>query len=400
MTLGNPASLSPEDARIEANRIKGRVAAGADPAAEKKAKAEAERRQRGNTLSRLLKHYERVLPTRPKMRGKGLPSPAYVEGELANIRMALAEMQAADMPASKLGVTEIRSLLAKASGRAAHSRFGALSRFLDWCQDAGDIQLNPCSLITRSRRPKAPQPRQNFLALPDLARLWRAAERLREPVWRDIARFLIAVPCRRSEAARLDWSHLNLAAVEWRQPGKMTKNQDLHRLYLHPLALEVIQARHRAFAEAQADRDPTKVAAIMGAGLPRSGLVFPAPESGKPITTFRDIKSELIEATAQRDGEDVPAAGADTRLNGWTWHDCRRSFATALGEAGVPESVADAVLNHRQSASRGGVLGVYQRATRWPEQKRAMELWGRMLADAIAGRNTGAEVISMPAASN
>ena len=40
VTLGNPASLSPDDARTEANRIKGQAASGADPAAEKKARAE------------------------------------------------------------------------------------------------------------------------------------------------------------------------------------------------------------------------------------------------------------------------------------------------------------------------------------------------------------------------
>ena len=39
MTLGSPASLSPKDARIEAHKIKGQAAAGANPAAEKKAKA-------------------------------------------------------------------------------------------------------------------------------------------------------------------------------------------------------------------------------------------------------------------------------------------------------------------------------------------------------------------------
>jgi hypothetical protein len=30
----------------------------------------------------------------------------------------------------------------------------------------------------------------------ELARLWHAAEQLDEPVWRDFAQFLIAVPCR------------------------------------------------------------------------------------------------------------------------------------------------------------------------------------------------------------
>jgi hypothetical protein len=64
-----------------------------------------------------------------------------------------------------------------------------------------------------------------------------------------------------------------------------------------------------------------------------------------------------------------------------------------LGEAGVSETIADAVLNHRQSATRGGVLGVYQRATRWPEQVRAMSAWGEMLAAAIDGRHADENVL-------
>src|ERR1700678_2582779 len=38
VTLGNPASHSPDDVRAEANRIKGQAVAGGDPAAEKKAR--------------------------------------------------------------------------------------------------------------------------------------------------------------------------------------------------------------------------------------------------------------------------------------------------------------------------------------------------------------------------
>ena len=119
------------------------------------------------------------------------------------------------------------------------------------------------------------------------------------------------------------------------------------------------------------------------------GLVFPAPVSGGVVDTFSDIRAELVEATKLGGGEQ------GSELDGWTWHDFRRSFATALGEAGVPEAVADAVLNHRQSATRGGVLGVYQRASRWPEQVKAMELWGRLLAAAIERRGADAEIIQL-----
>ncbi len=206
VTLGNPASHSPDDARAEANRIKGQAVAGGDPAAERKARAADEQRKRGSTLRRLLADYARGLPRRPKMRGSGLPSLGYVADEVAHTRQALADMKAEDMPAANLTDTEVRTLLGVAGGvTTARKRFGALSRFLDWCQDAGHIQANPCALIARSRRPKAPQARSHYLTPAELARLWVAAGALREHVWRDLARFLIVVPCRaeRGSAAGL-----------------------------------------------------------------------------------------------------------------------------------------------------------------------------------------------------
>jgi integrase len=299
------------------------------------------------------------------MRGTGWPSAKYVSEELGQLRMALQEMRAEAMPASELTEAQIRALLGSAVGTTtARHRFGPLSRFLDWCQDAGHIAANPCTLIARSRRPRAPQARSHYLTPAQLGRLWDAVKRLGEPVWRDLTRFLIAVPCRRSEAARLDWSHIDLNAAQWRQPGQLTKNRDSHRIHLHRLAHAILTARHDA------------------AGKPNAGLVFPAPASGKPVDTFSDMKERLTEAAG---------------LDHWTWHDFRRSFATALGEAGIAEVVADAVLNHRQSATRGGVLGVYQRGSRWPDQKRAMELWGQLLDAAIEGRDADANVVQISA---
>jgi integrase len=388
VTLGNPTTHSPDDARTEANRIKGQAAAGADPASEKKARAEAERRNRGTTLGRLADEYATSLPRRPKMRGAGLPSEVYVGNEIAQVRLALVGMKATDKAAADLGTPEIRKALEQGDeGANAHARFGALSRFLDWCHDAGHIPVNPCTLISRARRPKAPRSRSNYLTVEELARLWKAVDRVKEPVWSDLVRFLIAIPCRRGEAVRLEWSHLDLMAGEWRQPDQMTKNGDPHRLRLHPLAVEVLEGRRRARAEADAAGDPAKVAHILASGAPRSGLVFPAPRSGGKIKTFSKIKVALVTATKSDDG------GAE--LNGWTWHDFRRSFASALGEASIPEAVADAVLNHRQAATRGGVLGVYQRSSRWPEQARAMELWGRMLKASLDGGATDDNVVPM-----
>ena len=71
----------------------------------------------------------------------------------------------------------------------------------------------------------------------------------------------------------------------------------------------------------------------------------------------------------------------------WALHDLRRSFATTLGRLGEDDEVTiDAILNHRQSASCGGVIGVYQKAVRLPAQAKALERWGTLVADALDGR--------------
>lgn len=360
VTLGNPATHSPDDARIEANRIKGQAKAGRDPAAEKRAEAEAARRQRAATCARLLDEYAQALPNRPKLRGAGLPSAKHAAGEAARARAAVGEMEAGEKPVAQLTPADVRRMLdaSAAQPATARARFGALSRFLDWCVDAGHLGTNTCALVAKQRRPKAPPARHHYLVPADLAKLWRAAEGLSHPVWRDLARFLIAVPCRRGEAARLRWEHLHLAAAEWHHPEKKTKNGDPHRLHLTPLALDVLRARKEAMGDAKA-----------------AGLVFPSPEAGKKVDTFSDMHKALVSASG---------------MDGWRWHDFRRSFATALGEAGVDEAVVDAVLNHRQAATRGGVLGTYQRAKRWPEQLRAMQAWGTLLAAALTAPPDGA----------
>ena len=245
VTIGNPASHTPDEARMAANRVKGATASGVDPAAERKAKHEHARRQRAQTASRLVDEYAAALPRRSKLRGTGLPSPKHVAEELAQVRGAVADLQAADRPISSITAADLRRMTGMLADRpaTARARFGALSRFFDWCQDEERIEANPCAMVARSRRPKAIPARLHFLPVPGLARLWHAAETL-APVYRDLARLLIAVPCRRGEATRLDWSQLDLTGAVWTLPGAMTKNGDPHRLHLPDLVLTLLRRRH------------------------------------------------------------------------------------------------------------------------------------------------------------
>ena len=358
VTIGTPESHSPDDARAAAGAFKGKARAGADPAAERKAMLAEAAKRRGQTLDRLVEDYVKALPKRPKLRGNGTISPKHAAEEAARVKVAVAAMKAGGKPVTEVGATELRALLRSdpTHPQAVRHRFGAMSRFFDWCQDEGLLQANPCTMIAKTRRPKPPQSRAHFLRPPELARLWKVAETAEglEPVHRDLIRFLIAVPCRRGEAAKMEWQHINLDAATWELAGHMTKNGDPHRLHLHPLALEILARRKKA------------------AGDNPKGLVFPSPRARKAVDGFTKIKDALMKAAPD--------------LSGWRLHDMRRSFASALGEAGISEAVADAILNHRQSATRSGVLGVYQRASRQAEQDAAMTAWGTILAAAIENK--------------
>ena len=378
LRLGSPDTLPVDKARREANRAKDQSAEGADPVAARKTKLADAQQALEATLGRLIEMYGHHLPTQAKRRGHGLPSAKYVREEIAQIRAAAADMKVDGSPIASVTDAHLRKMLnaTAAHPATARLRFGAVSRFFDWAKDEKHIRHNPVDDVGRAKRPKAPAARDHFLEPADMARLWRAADALREPVWRDLARFLLAVPCRRGEATSLDWGHIDMPGTVWSQPGLLTKNGDPHRLHLHSLALAVLESRRGVWADAEANGDPVRRREL-ATKWPRLGPVFPAPKSGREINTFSDIRAEMNAAVASCGGEPLAA---------WSWHDFRRSFASCLGEAGIPESVADAILNHRQAATRGGVLGVYQRSSRWPEQTRAMALWGRILSAAIDGR--------------
>jgi integrase len=345
--IGRFPSMGAPEARERAERLRGSVERGGDPSAGLPPRGTGDQ-----SLAELAEAYALTLEGRPSMRGPGVITRQHAETEARQVRAAIRRMGLGERGAHEATPAHVLALVRLEATRPSVARqmFGALRRFFEWCLEEGVILTNPCDRVPRAKRPRAPRSRQRVVPLRELARLWIAAEGLPHPQGA-LARLLIALPVRRNEAARCAWENLDLAHATWTIPGAITKNGDTFRIALHPLVLGLLRGK----------RQPNE--------WPRHGLVFPGARSGKPYQGWTRTNHILDLATGFAD---------------WTWHDFRRSFATHLGEAGVAEPVADAVLNHRQAATRGGVLGVYQRARRWPEQRAAVESWGAALADAIA----------------
>ena len=68
----------------------------------------------------------------------------------------------------------------------------------------------------------------------------------------------------------------------------------------------------------------------------------------------------------------------------WRIHDLRRSVVTHMAELGVQPRVIEAAVNHI-SGHKGGVAGVYNRATYAAEKRAALDRWAEWLASTVAG---------------
>ena len=72
----------------------------------------------------------------------------------------------------------------------------------------------------------------------------------------------------------------------------------------------------------------------------------------------------------------LKASGQKTAMPECRLHDIRRTVATRMAELGVLPHVVEAILNHT-SGHKGGVAGVYNRATYAMEKEAALLLWAK-----------------------
>ncbi len=249
-------------------------------------------------------------------------SEKYQEDEARDVSLALEEMAVTDLPPNQLTAAHLRGLadLHKDHPATARHRFGATSRFLDWLVDEETLEINPAHMVSRRRRPGTPEARSRVLAAEEVRKIWKGCLQLPEP-YGDLVRFMILVPLRRGEASKLtaemiDGDRLIL-------PHMITKNGDPFTIPLPQQAEEILTYRTA------------------------EGLLFASQRTGRPVQGWGTMLAKLHELSG---------------TTGWSLHDFRRTFVSQLAEAAVPSDVTDALLNHRQAATRPGVIGVYNRS--------------------------------------
>jgi integrase len=334
VTLGTVEVLDPDRARQAAKATLAKVQLGGDPQTEK-----AEGRARAAvTLGAVTKRYleERAKPNlRPR---------SYEEVERHLTRhwaplkeLSIHKVQRANV-AARLGE------IAKENGRFASNRARAsLSAMFSWAMGEGLVDANPTIGTNKATEEVK---RDHVITDAELAAIWQACQ---DDDYGRIVRLLILTAQRREEVAAMTVRELDLAdpkAALWSIPKERTKNGFPHDVPLSATAVEILNT-----APKRDGRD----------------LLFGSGEGG--FQGWSKAKAALDKRIA--------AAGAKVRP--WRLHDLRRTVATRMADLGTLPHVIEAILNHI-SGHKGGVAGIYNRATYAKEKREALDLWATHVA--------------------
>jgi len=331
-------TMSPQQARLRVEEIKAEVRDGGDPASsiQRNSDEERQREYQLRPLEVWLEDYRsRVLGTATRHR----------VDEYGHAKSALVELNIANTPPIELNARVLRELSVIHGDRPStgRHRFGALSRFLDYLVDEDVIERNPAKDISRRHKPKASAPRETYYSTDDLRLLWNPPNTLR-PDYLRFLRFLIICPLRMTEAAELRGDNIFVDEQELRLSHHETKNNEAFTLPLPKIALELIN-------EACVTKDARcfQLSSIDDA----------------PMRSWSFFNKAVRRASG---------------LDQFNLHHLRRTFATQMSEhSNFDESVIDAVLNHKRSATRAGVMRSYQHAKNIEKRRSVMNAWESFL---------------------
>ena len=224
VTIGRHGVLTPEQARTEAKRLLGTVAAGRDPAEEKR--AVTDRPKLGPVLDQFLADHvdtkRKASTAREYRRITGL----YIEKTLR--RKKIAEIEQSDIEDLRISM--------KDKPYQANRTLAVLSKFFNWCehQNFRPQHTNPCRHIERYPE----EGRERYLKPAELARLGEAlaaAEANESQFVIAAIRLLVLTGARLSEILTLRWEDVQFDEACLPLPDSKSGKKEIHLKTPRPL---------------------------------------------------------------------------------------------------------------------------------------------------------------------
>lgn len=265
-----------------------------------------------------------------------------------HIRLPIGDLTRGDLQ------HEIDSKAKEGKTVAANRLRAAFKAFATWAHGRNYIETDIGQGLTKAGKEAA---RERVLSVEEVRAIWSATFELGD-IWGPVFRLLILTVQRRGEILGLRIGEIELSRSRFLKLGAQTKNEKGHVTHLSRPALEeVTQAMQRAKNRAANKDYPPDILFTTTGKTAVSG-----------VSRAKERLDKLL-------GDDVSP---------WRLHDLRTAFSTAMADAGVPEAVADRVLNHvAQGSAPSAVSRVYNQADMLPQRAAALDRWAAMVTGEV-----------------
>lgn len=352
-TLGTFPETKLADARDAARQIIADARRGVAPGERQRQERQHRERRRAKTFSTLAEQF--IADHASTLR---------TGDETARLLRKHAVPRFGEVPAEEITRAEMRAFLtgiAENTPIQAVNLRAAIRKMYNWAKDHELLDVNPAAgRLLNVRRAE----REKVLTADEIAKVWQAAEAIGYP-FGPFTQALMLLLQRRDETAGMRWSELDLDTGTWSIPGERAKNGKGHVVPLAPQAIALLKSL------------PITGDCVFSSG--RSSRKLAGPAQDFPISGFSKAKKQL---------------DALSGVEGWTFHDLRRTGSTHMRSIGVDRLAVSKVLNHAES----GVTAVYDRYSMDPEKRNALERWANQV-DRILGGQGSNEVDLRAAAS-
>ena len=364
LTVGNAALIGLAEARDAAREMMRNAARGIDPKEQERIAQREAQKARQETFGSIAALY---------MQEHGSKRKSGVELQRKLDRDILPEI--GHLPIADISRSDIKDLLVKkaVTSPVAANRLLALIRPV-FVYALDEERLDSVPNFRKLTQPETP--RDRVLSDDEVRDVWRACLKLGYPYGHAI-RFMLLTAQRRGEVAGLTRDELNDEG--WKLPSERSKNGIGHLVPVATLAQSILDDCPR---------------------LNSSDLVFAGWRRGEKketceIAGWSKLKARLDDVVMDIRCEDAERAGNDPDevkpLPHWTVHDLRRSAATGMQSLGFTDEVVDRVLNHVLP----GVRRTYNRFSRDPEKRLALEAWARHVEAVVSGKPAPENVVTL-----
>ncbi|MDF1527401.1 MAG: tyrosine-type recombinase/integrase [bacterium] len=258
------------------------------------------------------------------------------------------------LKAEKITRRHITLLLDKVAARGgiqANRTLAVIRRLFNWAIGEGIFQANPASHV---KAPAQENRRDRVLTPTEVARFWEVLEEtsMSDPMRRALKLILVTAQ-RPGEVVNLHWNEVD---GDWLTiPAERSKNRIAHRVYLTPLAKELLGDEGNGFVFSRMEKRPFYVDAL-----------------SKAVRRNRDI---------------FEAVG----IAPFTPHDLRRSAGTMISAGGASREILKAILNHVDR----DVTAIYDRHGYDNEKKRTLSKLSRQIENLVSGKGESGEVVKL-----